>query len=132
MIRRTFDVVEVNELINDAGVRKDLGGSGQLDASGLLADHRNICLLGDGGAALFAWRGPRIFEGHSFFQAKGAEAIRLGTLILEAMRPFADMVWGLTPEHLRHVRWFNRRIGFSSEGIIETPEGPRELFVMRF
>lgn len=130
MIRRTFDIVEVNELINDPEARK--APSGPLDATTLLLDRRNICLMGEGGGAMFAWRGPRIFEGHTFFRARGAEAIELGTQIMGTIRADADVVWGLTPEELRHVRWFNRKLGFVSEGIIETPEGRCELFVMRF
>lgn len=132
MIRRTFDPAEVNALINDPLIRPTVGGAGELDASTLLADRRNICLMADGGGALFRWTGPGVYEGHSFFRARGREAIRLGKQFLSAMSDAADLVWGLTPAELRHVRWFNRQIGLRSLGMMETPEGEHELFEMRF
>ena len=129
---RTTDAALVNALLNDPLIRPTIGGDGVLDASLLLNDARNVCLMGDGGAAMFAWRGPGIFEGHSFFRVRGREAIMLGKSLLGSM--FKDygarMVWGLTPANLRHVRWFNRRLGFRSHGVMATPEGPCELFVM--
>lgn len=127
MIRRTFDAVEVNEILNIPEVRRNIGGDGALDATALLNDRRNICLMGNGGGAFFAWRGPKVYEGHSFFKVKGRAAIRLGREIMEQMD--GNMVWGLTPEHLKHVRWFNRKIGFASHGMMDTPEGRCELFV---
>ncbi len=42
----------------------------------------------------------------------------------------AKMIWGLTPTEYKNVRWFNRQIGFSSLGVMETPEGLRELFIL--
>lgn len=132
MIERCFDADRVNELLNDPAVRPTIGGTGELDATALLSDRRNICLVDEGGGALFRWTGPGVFEGHSFFRVRGREAIRLGRQMLSAMGDTADLVWGATPESLRHVRWFNRQIGFRSLGMIETPEGVCELFEMRF
>lgn len=132
MIRRTFDTAEINELINHPDIRPTVGGEGDLDAAALLADRRNICLVDEGGGAIFAWRGPGVFEGHSFFRVRGREAIRLGKQFLSAVSDAADLVWGLTPESLRHVRWFNRQVGFRSRGMMETPDGRCELFEMRF
>lgn len=133
MIRRTFDPAEVNVLLNEPDVRENLGGFGPLDARDLLSDRRNICLVGDMGGAMFAWRGPGIFEGHSFFRCRGKSAILLGAWLLALLfeEHNARMVWGLTPEHLKHVRWFNRQVGFRSHGLMETPDGMCELFVMR-
>lgn len=129
MIYRTFDPSEVNRLINLPEVRTDLGGQGQLDAAALVTDRRNICLMSQGGGAIFAWRGPGVYEGHSFFRVRGREAIALGKAILSKMD--GVHVWGLTPQRLRHVRWFNRQIGFVSLGMMDTPEGPCELFEKR-
>ena len=132
MIRRTFDAGEVNELLNDPAVRPTIGGEGELDAATLLADRRNVCLMADGGGALFRWSGPGVYEGHSFFRVRGREAVALGKGLCHAMEGYADLLWGLTPVHLRHVRWFNRKIGFRSLGVKATPEGDCELFEMRF
>ena len=99
----------------------------------LLEDRRHICLIADGGGAIFVWRGPRVYEGHSFFTARGREAIKLGRQMLSVMSEDADLVWGATPEDLRHVRWFNRKIGMTPLGMIDTPDAGRcELFEKRF
>lgn len=132
MIRRTFDLAEIDELINQPDVRASLGGDDPLTAEKLIEDKRNIFLIAPGGGACFAWRGPGVYEGHSFFTARGREAIGLGKQMLSVMADFGELVWGLTPEHLRHVRWFNRRIGFVSLGVMDTPEGRCELFEKRF
>lgn len=132
MIARCFDAEAVNDLINDPAIRPTVGGDGVLDAATLLADRRNVCFMAEGGGAMFRWTGPGVFEGHSFFRVKGREAISLGRAIISHMEGRADLIWGLTPEHLKHVRWFNRKIGFKSLGLMFTPEGPHELFEMRF
>lgn len=132
MISRCFEADQVNELINAPEVRSTIGGEGPLDATELLADARNICLMAQGGGALFRWTGPRVFEGHSFFRARGRDAISLGCELLAQMSEHADLIWGLTPAGLRHVRWFNRQIGMRSLGMMTTPEGEHELFEMRF
>lgn len=130
MIHRTYDADIVNDFLNDPAIRPTIGGDGVLDATVLLADRRNVCFVSDGGGALFRWTGPGVFEGHSFFRARGREALSLGRAIISKMR--CDLIWGQTPEQLKHVRWFNRQLGFRSLGLIDTPEGRCELFEMRF
>lgn len=132
MILRCFDAAKVNDLINDPLVRPTVGGEGFLDAATLLADRRNVCLMSDGGGSIFRWSGPGVFEGHSFFRVKGREALSLGRAMLAQMENKADLIFGLTPWDLKHVRWFNRKLGFRSLGEMRTPEGKHELFEMRF
>lgn len=107
---------------------KDVHG-GDLDPLPLLSDTRNRLYFDERGGAIFAWRGPGIYEGHSFFRVKGREAIRAGREVLSHMSD-ALMIWGLTPEANRAARWFNRQVGFKSDGMIDTPEGRCELFVL--
>lgn len=102
------------------------------DASKLVDDRRNIILLSGDDIGLFAWRGPRIFEGHIHFVSRGAGAFQTARAMLDAMQDHARLVWGLTPTHLKHVRLFNRRCGFVSHGLMDTPEGPCELFVKEY
>lgn len=126
------DSSSVAELLNDPLIRPTIGGEGELDPSILLSDERNVCLFDGRGGALFAWRGPGIYEGHSFFRVRGREAIILGFKILDNMFDHhgARMIWGLTPSDNRPARWFNRQLGFASHGEMTTPEGLCELFVM--
>jgi hypothetical protein len=133
MIRRVYDASEIDYLLNDPAIRPTIGGEGMLSVHEHIADTRNVFLVeGDSGAAFF-WRGPGVFEGHSFFKARGRDAIRIGARMLESMAGQASLVWGATPEKLKHVRWFNRQIGFRSLGFIDTPDAGRcELFEKRF
>lgn len=99
------------------------------DLTTLVEDQRNVCLTNGRDLAIFAFRGPGIFEGHLQFVSRGREAIRVGKEMLAAM-PEYRLIWGPTPVHLKNVRWFQRQLGFVSHGVMATPEGDCELFVM--
>lgn len=129
---REATAAEVNALINDPAIRPTVGGEGYLDCSDLVANPRNICLYSPGGGALFVWCAPRVYEGHSFFLARGRDAIKLGLAMLAEMDGIADLIWGATPEVLKQARWFNRKIGFASLGFADTASGRCELFEKRF
>ncbi len=116
------DLDEITQIL------KDVHGN-DLNPEALLSDPRNRLYFDERGGSIFAWRGPQIYEGHSFFRVRGREAIQAGREIL-AMMDDARMIWGLTPEGNRAARWFNRQMGFRSLGISETPEGRCELFVL--
>jgi hypothetical protein len=116
------DLDEITKLL------KDVHG-GDLDPTALLSDTRNRLYFDERGGAIFAWRGPGIYEGHSFFRVRGGDAIKAGREVLTHISD-ALMVWGLTPESNRAARWFNRQVGFQSQGMLNTPEGCCELFVL--
>lgn len=118
MIKRIFD----------PAIFKQISG---LDADALVNDHRNIILIEGDNLAAFAWRGPNIFEGHVHYSVRGKEAYELGVLMLEDMKKLgATLIWTLTPINTRQARLFARKIGFTSEGIMQTPEGLHELFTL--
>lgn len=120
----------VNGLLNDPAIRPFIAvGTHPLDGSALVSDPRNVVIADERGGAIFAWRGPGIYEGHSFFRVRGREALDLGKEIIGKLD--FEMLWGATPLQLRAARWFNRQLGFESLGEIDTPEGRCELFRMR-
>ena len=129
MIERCFDAARVNAYLN----APEMDFEGDLDASGLLADPRNVCLLHEGGGMLFAWRGPGVFDAHVFMFARGHEAIGLTRQMLDMM--IADYgarhIWALIPQASRKVRWFARQCGMKSLGPMIAPDGAQELFEMR-
>lgn len=127
------DVPALAELLNDPLIRPTIGGEGELDPTDIISDRRNICFFDQRGGAVFAWRGPGIYEGHSFFRVRGREAIRLGSSLIHMMADGyqARMIWGATPLDNRAARWFNRQLGFQSLGEIDMPEsGLCELFIL--
>lgn len=121
---RSFDIALANDILSESD-----GG----DLTALVSDKRNWLVIEGRAAAIFAWRGPDIYEGHTFFgkDCRGSKALDAARAILGHMS-HARMIWGLTPIERREVRWFNRKIGFESHGIMMTPEGEHELFVMEF
>jgi hypothetical protein len=125
------DIAEINELLNHPAIRPTIGGDGHLDAARLIADGRNRFYLDERGCAAFLWRGPGIYEGHSALLVRGREALKAGRETLALMSD-ARMIWGLTSTSpaMKHVRWFNRQLGFRSHGMQDTPDGPCELFVL--
>lgn len=97
-------------------------------------DPSNI-LLSDGkdNFALFGYEFPRAYQGHyAFLSARGKEAIRLSRLFLSQM--FDDygarLIFGLTPLENKKALWMSRRVGFQSQGIVETLEGESQLFTL--
>lgn len=131
MIERTFCADRVNAIVNSPSVRPTVGGEGFVDCSQLIADRRNVFLISGDDGACFIWKGPRVFEAHSFFVSRGRAAIDMGKAMLEWIGDCSDLVWAATPLELRAARWFNRQIGLKSLGEIETPDGPCELFEKR-
>jgi hypothetical protein len=126
------DAPTINAILNRPDIRPHLGpGDEAADIANLLEDGRNVCLFDERGGCIFIWRGPRIFEGHSFFTVGGRKALKAGQEALSMID--ADLVWGLTPIGNRKAAWFNRRLGFQSTGTMHTPDmGLCELFEMRF
>jgi hypothetical protein len=122
---RRATIADLNDITQ---LLKDVHGE-SLDPTALLSDIRNRLYFDERGGAIFAWRGPGIYEGHSFFRVRGRDAIKAGREVLTHILD-ARLVWGLTPESNRPARWFNRQVGFQSQGMLETPEGPHELFVL--
>jgi hypothetical protein len=116
------DLADITQLFRDVH-------GGDLDPTALLSDVRNRLYFDERGGAIFAWRGPGIYEGHSFFRPPARCAIRAGREILGLMRD-ARMIWGLTPESNNDARRLNRLLGFKSQGMLDTPEGRCELFVL--
>lgn len=127
---RTYDAGLVNTVLNDPAIRPALGGEGALDATALLADRRNVCLMTAEGGAMFAWRGPGVFEVHVFLTVKGRAAIDLICGMLAEMAKEYGMrhMWTLVPWESRNVRWFARACGMRSLG----DSFGQELFEMRF
>ena len=126
MIRRAR--LEDLEAVNRWNER-DLGE--EVDFTEFLANEMNICLIEGEGGALFAWRGPGIFEAHAFFEQRGREVLNLSNLMLGVMRHIygARLFWSLVPTEARHARMYCRLLGWHSKGIVHPPQGECEIFV---
>lgn len=139
---RTTDPVEVNAVLNHPEVLPTAGlGAKSLDASVVLANPRNIALMGEYGGAIFMWSAPGIFEAHDYFlpAGRGAWAKQASRSMLDIMFDAygASMVWAQTPIENRACRIFNRILGFNSMGVETVTMIPGaaaqsvEVFIMR-
>jgi hypothetical protein len=122
-VRRTFDVELVNAMLG-----RDVPG---VDFTEALSNPLNVCIVEGESGAVFAWRGPGIYEIHLFFAVRGRDALRLFDSMLGIVRSAygGRFFWALIPVASRNVRMFARLAGFKPDGILETQHGPNELFV---
>jgi len=104
------------------------------DFTEVLANPLNVCLVEGENGAIFAWRGPGIYEIHLFYEARGKEALRLFDSMLGIIHSAygARLFWALIPLPDLHVRMFARLCGFAASGTFETRHGANELFVLGF
>lgn len=124
MIRRATeaDVAEVNRLVAKHGPAADM-----LD---FLAEKMNVCYLAEDGGALFAWRGPGIYEIHLFLGQRGRDALDVLEGMLQRLREEFDatLFWAAIPIESRHVTIFARLMGFASNGTHQFRHGLCEVF----
>lgn len=130
MRRATLDDLEhIKSICNHYTIRRHWDDPyAEVDPSKWLADPRNVILFEGDNCGLFLWRWIGIYEVHCLFTAKGNDAIELGRSMIGLMfQTCAGMLLTVIPVGLRHVKWFARRMGFESRGLIETIEGQSEM-----
>lgn len=114
--------------IDEAPLNRGLSGADWLAFGG------NVPVTFENGdLALFERMEDHVYQTHFLFVGgSGREAIEHGKEALRVMftEHAAELIFGLTPVHLRHARIFNRWIGGKSAGFRPTPEGLCELFVL--
>lgn len=133
------DAAAVAAILNHPAVRSTIGiGDEDADPTELLADQNNVILFDEGGGQLFHWKGPGIYEAHSFYLVRGKDALARGREAIRLMfeEYGAEKLWRAPPVENRPARWFNRQLGFQSLGIVQMPliysaTGVCELFEMK-
>lgn len=98
-----------------------------------LANGFNLALTdGGGNIALFELSADGIYTGHYFFVVRGKAAKKLAIEMLTYFFDTTDakVLRGLTPLTNLGARWMSRQIGFKGLGIIQTDNGPCELFIL--
>lgn len=101
------------------------------DFSIFMDDPLNVCLAEGEGGAMFAWRGPGIYEVHVFFEQRGRAALDVCAAMLETMRRDykAAHFWTAVPEYDRRAIMFTRLMGWKAAGFADFPHGHCQLFV---
>lgn len=120
-LSRATDASAFNAVLNHPDVFPMISvpGDQPLDASGLVADPRNILLMGEGGGILFVQHEPCIYEFHTNFlpQYRGRYAIEFAKLARRWMFTQSDAVSLLTkvPAFNRAAAFAVRIVGFKRE-----------------
>lgn len=92
----------------------------------------NICLSdGKGNVSLFEKGSDGIYTGHYFFVIRGKAARTLASEMLDVFFAETDarILRGLTPLTKLGARWMSRQLGFEGHGVVQTGNGPCELFI---
>lgn len=101
------------------------------DEEEFLSNDRNTILEDSGDVAIFQYIRPGVYQGHYFFESRGKKALeRARGFLKEFWKKDVDVIEGLTPTFCRGAQIFSRLLGFQSFGIVETPNGECELFIM--
>jgi RimJ/RimL family protein N-acetyltransferase len=139
VIERTFDVAFVNAVVNDPEVESWVRGPfrGQLDLSPIIADKRNVVLVGEHGFAVFAYRFPGVYEWHAAVRSEGRGwwALAAGRAALDWLFEHTDAIAVLAPipETNRPARHIAAALGFDLKQILpaawSTSAVPVELCV---
>lgn len=124
------DYDAVKAICNDPAIRARMSDAEtEIDPAAWLLEPRNIILIEGDNVALFLWRWVGIYEGHVLFRCRGKEALALGREMLDLMFDAgAGMILALANYRLPEAAWFLRRLGFTSRGLVQTVEGPSEMF----
>ena len=95
------------------------------DFTGFVADQINVTLIEGEGCAMFAWRGPGIYEAHVNFKQRGKAAFETAHAMLGYMRDNHEvtMFWTAIPTTDRKAVMFVRRLGWKSRGVTIFPHG---------
>lgn len=79
---------------------------------------------------LFELLAAGVAKGHFFCSSKGKIALKNGKEALSSAMNELRVVIGLTPLGNKAARWFARKLGFVSNGILDGADGPIEFFSM--
>lgn len=92
----------------------------------------NVMLKEDDSVGLATYEYPGVYTGHFFYTVHGRKALDLAERMIEEMRKEhgAIVLRGLTKTENKKVAWFQRKLGFVSHGVIDTIDGPHELFTL--
>lgn len=131
MIERSYDA----SLLAEAYARRpNYDESQDLDWEDWLAKEKNVMLTDElGNVGIAAEYYPGVYTGHWFFKSRGKEAMEVARAMLRVMFDDLDiqLMRGLTPVELRGARMLARKMGFTSYGILQYPDGEDcELFCL--
>lgn len=100
------------------------------DFQAWLSHTENVMLVEGDSVGLAVHEYPGVYTGHYFFRVGGRKALNLAREMMNWMidNQGAKAFTGITPADNKAARWFNRNLGFTSYGLIDSPKGQHEMF----
>ena len=99
-----------------------------------LGNRANLMFVDEenGNVGLLTCEYKGVYTGHYFFKVGGRPAINFAKQCIEAAfnEYGAELLRGLTRPENKPALWMNRKLGMKSHGVLETNEGPHELFTL--
>ena len=86
--------------------------------------------LRDDDVFLFEEKAPKVFVGHYFCKSRGSKALTNAKEALSEMMEGASVIMGFTPVENKPACLFARKLGFKSNGLIDTAFCKAEFFSM--
>jgi hypothetical protein len=102
------------------------------DFEGFVGNRGNVILVEGEDVGIAVQEYPGVYTGHFFLKSGGRKALDLVREMMKTMiKEYGCRCFrGITPIDKKAARWFNRKLGFHSHGIVETERGPHELFLL--
>lgn len=104
------------------------------DVEEWIADENNIAFRSGDDVGLFQYEYPGLYTGHYFFskQTRGKAAKLLAQEMVNEMflNKGTKVIRGLVLLTNLASRWMTRHLGFLSYGVVDTEQGPCELFLL--
>lgn len=89
----------------------------------ILVNERDDC-------GLFLKKGEKVYEAHYLFKSRGKDAFLSSNEFLERMFEIAEVITGEIKAENRPAKLLTRKLGFTSLGVLEYPQGDYELFML--
>lgn len=127
VVRRTYAAADLDIIANDPGVIGSIGAPGgkSVTLAPLIGIPENVALVVNGGAALFAFCEPRLYEVHVMFlpSARGRYAVRASEAMLDWMfsRTDCEHVLGPVPMSNFLARALAFRVGMKPGERVDVP-----------
>lgn len=126
-ITRTYSTEDLVKVMNESG-----GIPNRFFPDSFIEYDQNILLTdGNHNYCLLEYDGPQKACLHCYYSYRGSAALKVSD-------EFGDEIFSRDIFLLRTLplltnlgaRWLNKKMGFTSQGIIQTPEGPCEMFTL--
>lgn len=121
-MQRSFDYKVMRE------AAEDFNGS-SFDYEGWVKNKNNVMFVEGDDVGLATFEYPGVYTVHWFFVSRGRQALRNAQDMIGTMFDDFDarILRGLTPVDLKAARWLAKKVGLTSYGFLEFPNGTHEI-----